>query len=412
MSKNFFTAFYSALSDPASYLSFQKEMNMKAMEQVFFNTFAGKTSFDAIVLPEDLGSTNALNAQSTTAKAIRVRPKEIHSFILPEPCEEKDLEKRKKIIAMHPVAYPDSNFPVAGGSDQEAAPVTTGMIVECKFSDGPGGGRLRGLTYTKTNSYTDPRDLACFGDISSELKKAFESSSGFPVTNGNTEPIKVIPIKKENHEQNKQKAIANYDNNASIPNKDQHKKFFDEEMHNDFAPYVKLIVAEAWTTKQISVKFNSTFRTVGSQKRLFDAWNGWIATLPADKRSKIGTYKDWVDQGKPGGNPPPHNIVRKPATPGYSNHNFGTAMDFTITYKGKNYGSSQSKEKWLETGFPQIIAKHGVRWGGLWGGREYDPIHLDISLTKDMKKAIRTKTASMVSKKDAIAEINKVKIFE
>ena len=56
MAFSFFTAFHTALQDASSYFSFQKEMNLKAVEQVFFNSLAGTTVFDAVVLPEDLGS--------------------------------------------------------------------------------------------------------------------------------------------------------------------------------------------------------------------------------------------------------------------------------------------------------------------------------------------------------------------
>ena len=49
-SYEFFTSFYAALSDPSAYVSFQREMNTKAVEQVFFNSLAGKTNFFAVVL--------------------------------------------------------------------------------------------------------------------------------------------------------------------------------------------------------------------------------------------------------------------------------------------------------------------------------------------------------------------------
>ena len=98
MRKNFFTSFYNALSDSGAYYSFQKEMNLKAVEQVFFNSFSGKTSFRAVVLPQDIGSSDALNSVGTSVntKAIRIRPLNVHNFILPEPCEEKNVERRTK----------------------------------------------------------------------------------------------------------------------------------------------------------------------------------------------------------------------------------------------------------------------------------------------------------------------------
>ena len=115
---NFFTAFHNALSNPRAYSSFQKEMNLKAVEQTFFNSFAGKTSFRAVVLPEDLGS-NSSNRSS--AKILRVRPLDVHDFIIPEPCQFKsDPLKVKKVISLHPVAYPDDSYKLLGGDSEDA----------------------------------------------------------------------------------------------------------------------------------------------------------------------------------------------------------------------------------------------------------------------------------------------------
>ena len=73
MAFNFMTAFHRALQDPEAYYSFQKEMNSKAVEQVFFNFYGGKTVFEAVVLPIRLGTT-----YEPGNKVIRVRPLGIH----------------------------------------------------------------------------------------------------------------------------------------------------------------------------------------------------------------------------------------------------------------------------------------------------------------------------------------------
>jgi hypothetical protein len=80
---NFLTSFHKSLSDPAAYSSFQKELNSKVIEQIFFNSLAGKKSFRAIVLPQDLGATNASTGNS---KILRIRPLDLHDFMIPEPC--------------------------------------------------------------------------------------------------------------------------------------------------------------------------------------------------------------------------------------------------------------------------------------------------------------------------------------
>ena len=400
--KNFFTSLYNSLSDPKSYYSFQKEMQLKAMEQTFFNSFAGKGSFRAVVLPEDIGAPDALKSQSTGTKGIRIRPLDIHDFILPEPCSAS-AKHRKKLIAMHPVAYPDSTFPIAGGNIEQSVAVSTGMIVNCKFSQGPQGGKLRGITYTKTNSYSNNLNLSCFGNVQEKLKAAFEGNDVDSVGN--------VPGTGRDPATNVSTATAKavYDD-VDIPNKDINKQFFEEEMHKDFVPFVKQIVAEAWREKQIKVKFNSTFRTVGYQKVLRDAWDEWIKTLPADKRGKIKSKRDWVNQGKPGGEPPPKNIVVRPATPGHSNHNFGTALDCSITVGGKSYSASNSKAQWESTGWPEIVKSYGLRWGGDWN--KYDPVHIDLNISKSVKGKIRSATMDISNKKQAITEINKINIFE
>ena len=175
--KNFFTALYYSLSDPKAYYSFQKEMQIKAFEHLFMNSFAGLRVFRAVVLPQDTSSPDSLSSQTGGSKAIRVRPLDLHEFILPEPCSSKKKDIRKKIISMHPIAYPDSSFPIAGGNIEQSVPVATGMIVEIKFDKGPMQGFLRGLVYKKTNSYSRTLDLSCFGDIDAGLKSAFENPS-------------------------------------------------------------------------------------------------------------------------------------------------------------------------------------------------------------------------------------------
>lgn len=145
MAKGLFTALFNALSDPKSYYAMQKEMNMKAVAETFFNTLAGKTVFEAVALPEDIGEAVIFDGR----RAVRVRPLGIYDLIIPEPCEFKDLETRKRILSLHPIAYPDSG---EGATITEADqnPFEGVRIIECFFKDGPqSSGRLRGLTYRK-----------------------------------------------------------------------------------------------------------------------------------------------------------------------------------------------------------------------------------------------------------------------
>lgn len=177
MAFNFFTSFYTALSNPNAYSSFQKEMNLKAVEQVFFNSMSGKTTFNAVVLQESVGN---ITPSTNGSRAIRVRPLDIHDFILPEPCNFSGAD-RQKVIMMHPVAFPDTNFKQPGGDQTGPIGIPTGHIVECFFGEGPqGGGRLRGLSYRpKIIAESSNINLDCLqgGDSAGEAKTAFDEGT-------------------------------------------------------------------------------------------------------------------------------------------------------------------------------------------------------------------------------------------
>ena len=50
-------------------------MNLKAVAQTFFNSLAGKTVFEAVILPEDIGKPIVFDGQ----RAVRVRPLDIYT---------------------------------------------------------------------------------------------------------------------------------------------------------------------------------------------------------------------------------------------------------------------------------------------------------------------------------------------
>lgn len=66
------------------------------------------------------------------------------------------------------------------------------------------------------------------------------------------------------------------------------------------------------------------------------------------------------------------------ASPGYSEHNYGIAIDVVLYKNGKMVVSKSSpKEAWMATGVPDIAKRHyGMRWGGDIPGY-YDPVHFD-----------------------------------
>ena len=66
----------------------------------------------------------------------------------------------------------------------------------------------------------------------------------------------------------------------------------------------------------------------------------------------------------------------KNARAGYSNHNYGFAVDLNIKNRktGKQLRKASSVEEWNKTGIPQEAKKRGLTWGGDF--RNYhDPVH-------------------------------------
>ena len=164
--KNFFTALFPSLVDADGYYQMQKEMNFKAVENTMFNVFAGKETFRAIVLPESIDTTSnsiAFNRE----KSLRVRPLDLHDFIIPEPCAGRSIQEIRKIIAMHPIAYPDNTIPKGGDNETADSGIMSGQIVECYFESGPdSGGSMRGLRYRLTKQVaTSLIDLSCIGGV-------------------------------------------------------------------------------------------------------------------------------------------------------------------------------------------------------------------------------------------------------
>jgi hypothetical protein len=176
MASNLFTSLFNALSDPKSYYALQKEMNLRAVAQTFFNSLAGKTTFDAVVLPEDIGSVKTFDG----TKAVRVRPIGIYDMIIPEPCIFKDPATIKRILALHPIAYPDSDSSSNGGGLQTPeSPPFSARVVECFYRTGPQeNGKLRGLTYRtkKTTSGGRGINLSC---LEKEMKAMGDLAAAF-----------------------------------------------------------------------------------------------------------------------------------------------------------------------------------------------------------------------------------------
>ncbi len=179
--KSLFSRIFQSLSSPESYSSFRKEMKSKMTQNTLFNQYSGKQSFRALVLPEDMGSTSAT---TENAKILRVRPLDLHDFMIPEPCSfAGDTEKIKKCLSMHPIAYPSTSYPFLGGTLEGAQSIGFGHIVECFFNEGPqSSGKMRGILYRpKIIGRNTSFDLSCISGANIDsAAEAFNQNNQVP----------------------------------------------------------------------------------------------------------------------------------------------------------------------------------------------------------------------------------------
>ena len=107
----------------------------------YFNKFRGKTVFEAMVLSDP----GAIPAEGSTANTdlfvpLRVRIKDIHDNRIPDPFDAvegitdqaKKLEKFRKLILSHPVAYPDTKDLMESSISNG---ITQGSTVEVYFTE-------------------------------------------------------------------------------------------------------------------------------------------------------------------------------------------------------------------------------------------------------------------------------------
>ena len=217
---------------------------------------------------------------------------------------------------------------------------------------------LPGVTYIDTMQYT--QNLHTSDGIhyaSAEYKTIFNAAMAGDLKAPIEAMIKKIKDGCAEYEANKaaeleaSRAVGGkcYDDSEDIPNKSQHAPLL-AELHPDFVPLVKSFICQAWKQKQISIRLNSSYRSVERQQ---------------------GLYNDWVKRGKTG--PAPAN-----PTSGLSYHNLGMAIDFNPTLSnGTTLTSTASKASWRSSGIVEIGEAAGMYWGGNFS-TNYDPIHFDF----------------------------------
>ena len=141
----------------------------------YFNKFRGKTVFEAMVLSDP----GAIPAEGSTANTdlfvpLRVRIKDIHDNRIPDPFDAvegitdqaKKLEKFRKLILSHPVAYPDTKDLMESSISNG---ITQGSTVEVYFTEeGPNfNGRMRGLRYRQVIIASPTRNIPAELSVSS-----------------------------------------------------------------------------------------------------------------------------------------------------------------------------------------------------------------------------------------------------
>lgn len=76
----------------------------------------------------------------------------------------------------------------------------------------------------------------------------------------------------------------------------------------------------------------------------------------------------------------------KNAAPGFSSHNYGTAIDINLVKDGRMIRKDNSKKDWEATGVVQLAKKkYGMRWGGDFSGYA-DNVHFDLNNKYDTEK--------------------------
>lgn len=75
-----------------------------------------------------------------------------------------------------------------------------------------------------------------------------------------------------------------------------------------------------------------------------------------------------------------HNANPSNARPGYSNHNFGTAIDVNVMKDGViTVRKMDTLDKWKKSGVIDLAKKQGILWYGKHG-TYHDPVHFHVDL--------------------------------
>ena len=144
--KSFFTSFFDSIGDSTGLFKLREELFMSAVQDEFHNDLDGRIRFDGVVLQINFPHPAEGDASvGYGARTIKVRPLELHNFIIPDPCSFKTESLQKYVISLHPTAYSDGDY-------KSLQTLAVGDVVECYYDiQGPAHeGTLRGLRFTST----------------------------------------------------------------------------------------------------------------------------------------------------------------------------------------------------------------------------------------------------------------------
>ncbi len=147
MSDDFFSTNSQTLSDDRSRVALRNDLLNKCFTSYVDGVLSGISSFDCVCLTNPVTEQQGKLFMSNTDiyHPIRVRPLEVHGFILPDPCAAEDSRGSgyiNNLVSNHPIAF--SSRPVSNG---ERVP-TFGDILHCRVEFGPkDSGKMRILRY-------------------------------------------------------------------------------------------------------------------------------------------------------------------------------------------------------------------------------------------------------------------------
>lgn len=138
-----------AAGDPVAMEHARNDANTERQMDLLFNKYGAIGHFDAICLSGGAQAEQVADPSGSmnTYYPIKIRPKEIHASILPDPCskeyaDESMTKAANKIIGLHPTAF--SITPLSFGQRT----VGFGETIKCHFTDAhPHNGKMRGLRY-------------------------------------------------------------------------------------------------------------------------------------------------------------------------------------------------------------------------------------------------------------------------